>query len=145
MEGVDFSPDGTYSRIGIQWSEFYKISDYPILSVEEAVKEINLGNGAPILHEQIPSEIQGCVTSAKLCYSNRYTGSGYLQPIYEMKIKGNDGKEYKIHLQAIRPEYIRAKSPKQDESKIPVKEKVNPLPLTGTDKNNIVTVKKGNK
>jgi hypothetical protein len=106
---VNVSPEGMMHSILIEWSDFHRIGDYPVLSLKEAVNQVNLGRGK-ILELERAGDIKGEVVEAKLIYVCSPEKSGYLQPFYRLDVRlKEDAEVIVIHVQAVKPEYLDIK------------------------------------
>jgi hypothetical protein len=104
---VNVSPKGEVHSMLIQWSTFERIADYPIMSVDEAIKEVNSGRGK-IIEAEMTAQIKGTVERVTLQYLCAPAHSGYLQPVYRLDIRAEGGETQAVEVQALKPQCLAA-------------------------------------
>jgi hypothetical protein len=115
MIDLNITPAGECASLFIRWSELFPVAEYPVLTLEEAVKQVKDGKGRE-LEAETPEPLKGQITEAKLYYLSDLETSAYLQPVYLFTV-AEDGKkdERKVEVQAIRAEYLSDEKEKLSE------------------------------
>ncbi len=105
---VEVTPEGEMSEIRILMASLQKIEDYPIMTEQEAVAEVNKGHGWRDIGDGMNTpSFCGDITNARIAYRSSPGYDGYLQPTYVFDVSMADGKKYHAGIQAVRPEYVR--------------------------------------
>lgn len=103
---VNISPNGQWHSVLIEWSDFHRIGDYPIKTIQEAANEINAGHGHTFELEQ-SSPVIGKPVRCRLYYSGSPCGSAYLQPVFRFDVPGEREEDtVGVEVQAITAEYL---------------------------------------
>jgi len=106
MIDLNITPDGRFASLSIKWSELFPVGDYPILTLEEAIKQVKDGKGRE-LDAETAEPLSGQITKAWLLYRSNLEDSAYLQPVYIFTVSKNGKKgERRVEVQAIRAGYL---------------------------------------
>jgi hypothetical protein len=129
MVDLNITPDGRFASLFIKWSEIFPVGEYPVLTLEEAIKQVKDGKGRELEAEKV-EPLRGQITKAWLLYRSNLEDSAYLQPVYIFTVARSGKKgERRVEVQAIRAGYLSDEREKVAED-VPATSPSVPTPQT---------------